>query len=119
MPADQIYRAAEILVDDCLLQPNILRANDGRPVLQLCDVRGIGKPNSGPQDNTIDHAAVRRFTDAIRTRARISLGEEVLMTMTTDNGLPKPEHGLDGSYCPGRWDRQLGSYENYVAKERR
>ncbi|WP_367130324.1 glycoside hydrolase family 99-like domain-containing protein [Saccharothrix sp. HUAS TT1] len=118
MPSDQITRAAQILVDDYLSQPNALRANDGRPMLQLCDVRGIGKPNSGPQDNTVDAAAVRHFTDAVRTRARATLGEEVLITMTTDNGTPEPEHGLDDSYCPGRWDHQRGSYENYVAGER-
>lgn len=118
MPADQISRAAEILVDDYLSQPNILRANDGRPILQLCDVRGIGKPNGGPADNTIDATAVRQFSDAIRNRARTTLGEEVMITMTTDNGVPQPQLGLDGNYCPGRWDHVTGSYENYVTKER-
>lgn len=117
MPADQINRAAEILVDDYLSQPNILRANDGRPILQLCDVRGIGKPNGGPVDNTIDATAVRQFSDAIRNRARTTLREEVMIMMTTDNGVPQPQLGLDGSYCPGRWD-PTGSYENYVTRER-
>lgn len=118
MPAEQIDRAAEILVDDYLSQPNILRANDGRPILQLCDVRGIGKPNDTSENNTIDNAAVRQFSDAVKTRARTRLGEEVMIMMTTDNGAPKPEQGLDGSYCPGRWSA-TGSYENYVAAERR
>jgi hypothetical protein len=118
MPSEQITRAAQILVDEYLAQPNILRANDGRPMLQLCDVRGIGKPNGGPPDNSIDAAAVRQFTDAVRARALTTLGEEVMITMTTDNGVPKPEHGLDGGYCPGRWDHQQSSYENYVAGER-
>ncbi|MGZ3144440.1 glycoside hydrolase family 99-like domain-containing protein [Lentzea chajnantorensis] len=118
MPSEQIDRAAEILVDDYLSQPNILRANDGRPMLQLCDVRGIGKVNDRPENDKsdeIDDAAVRRFTDAIRTRARATLGEEVMITMTTDNGFPGPQHGVDGSYCPGRF---TGSYEQYVAGER-
>ncbi len=119
MPADQIGRAAEILVDDYLSQPNVLRANDGRPVLQLCDVRGIGKPNDGTEDNQGDDAAVRQFSDTVRAHARERLGEEVLIMMTTDNGVPRPQQGLDGSYRPGRWDHATGSYENYVAGERR
>lgn len=119
MPTEQIDRAAEILVDDYLSQPNFLRANDGRPLLQLCDVRGIGKPNGGPEDNSINDTAVRRFADAVRTRARTRLGEDVMITLTTDNGIPRQALGLDGSYCPGRWDYATGSYENYVAGERR
>ncbi|MBM7861011.1 glycoside hydrolase family 99-like domain-containing protein [Lentzea nigeriaca] len=119
MPSGQIGQAADLLVNDYLSQPNILRANDGRPLLELCDVRGIGKPDGGPADNTINAEAVRQFSDAIRDRARTRLGEEVMIVLTTDNGIPKPELGLNGSYCPGRWDYATGSYENYVTAERR
>lgn len=109
MPAEQIDKAAKVLVDNYLTQPNFLRANDGRPVLTMCDTRGVA--NGTPDAN--DTEAVRQLTDAIRDRAREKLGEEILITRNADMGIDDAAAGFDGRQCQGQWDPSR-SYTHYV-----
>ncbi|WP_158882012.1 glycoside hydrolase family 99-like domain-containing protein [Amycolatopsis anabasis] len=110
VPAEQITKAANVLVDTYLTQPNYLRANDGRPIVGVCDARGIG---DGTPDR-IDPVATKRFTDAMRARAREKLGEEVLITL---NGVPPAGTGFDGSGCLGQFDESR-SYQRYADRQR-
>lgn len=109
LPEDQIDKAARVLVDEYLAQPNFLRANDGRPVLTICDTRGVG--DGTPDSNDVE--AVRRFTDAIRERARETLGEEILITRNADLAIDDAAAGFDGVQCQGQWDPSR-SYARYV-----
>jgi hypothetical protein len=113
LPADQIDRAAQVIVDNYLSQPNFLRANDGRKVLTVCDTRGIGAGSASQSDL----AQVRRFTDAIRAKARTQLGEDVLITRNTDLSLDTAAAGFDGRHCQGQWDPSR-SYQHYVDSQR-
>ncbi|WP_166677626.1 glycoside hydrolase family 99-like domain-containing protein [Amycolatopsis arida] len=109
LPQEQITRAANIIVDTYLTQPNYLRANDGRPILGVCDARGIGGENT-----TIDVAATKRFNDAVRERARQKLGEDVMIVL---NGGPPAGAGFDGGQCLGQFDESR-SYRAYVDTQR-
>ncbi|MEQ7127240.1 glycoside hydrolase family 99-like domain-containing protein [Actinopolymorpha sp. B11F2] len=113
LPAAQIDRAAHVLVDEYLAQPNYLRANDGRPILEICDTRGIG---SGSAEGS-DLPAVRQFTDAVRARAKAKLGEDVLILRNSDLGLDDTAAGIDGQQCQGQFDSSR-SYPRYVDNQR-
>lgn len=110
LPADQITKAADTIVDSYLGQPNYLRANDGRPIVEVCDDRGIGAGST----STVDTVATQQFIDAIRARARANYGEEVLIT---ENDQLPVTAGFDGTQVQGRYDASR-SYATYVANER-
>ncbi|WHT23164.1 glycoside hydrolase family 99-like domain-containing protein [Crossiella sp. CA-258035] len=110
LPAEQITKAANLIVDTYLTQPNYLRANDGRPILSVCDARGIGR---GTADG-MHVEDTRRFTDAVRARAREKLGEEVLITV--NGGVPAGT-GFEGSDCLGQFDSSR-SYQRYADNQR-
>ncbi|GAA2778474.1 glycoside hydrolase family 99-like domain-containing protein [Crossiella cryophila] len=110
LPLEQITKAANTIVDSYLTKSNYLRANDGRPIIGVCDARGVGNGTA-----TAPHVAdTRRFTDAIRARAREKLGEEVLITL---NGVPPAGAGFDGSDCLGQFDESR-SYQRYADNQR-
>ncbi|QWF77278.1 glycoside hydrolase family 99-like domain-containing protein [Amycolatopsis sp. CA-230715] len=111
IPDEQITKAANTLVDTYLTQPNYLRANDGRPIIGVCDARGIGNGSESGMDN----ADTKRFNDAIRARAKEKLGEDVLITL--NGGLPPAGTGFDGSQCLGQFDESR-SYQRYVDRQR-
>lgn len=111
LPEEQITKAANLIVDTYLTQPNYLRANDGRPILSVCDARGIGR---GSLTGGVHAEDTRRFTDAVRARARARLGEEVLITL---NGVPPAAAGFDGSDCLGQFDNSR-SYQRYADNQR-
>ncbi|HVX44386.1 MAG TPA: glycoside hydrolase family 99-like domain-containing protein, partial [Mycobacteriales bacterium] len=113
LPSDQITKAANTIVDSYLGQPNYLRANDGRPIISVCDTRGIG---NGTADG-MDTAATKAFTDAIRAEAQKKYGEDVLITLNADLGAPPANTGFDGSACQGQWDPSR-SYQHYVDNQR-
>ncbi|WP_252782013.1 glycoside hydrolase family 99-like domain-containing protein [Actinoallomurus rhizosphaericola] len=113
LPADQITKAADTIVDTYLGQPNYLRANDGRPIIEVCDDRGIGSGTA----NAVDTAAVRRFTDALRAEAKVKYGEDVLITLNDQLGVPSADSGFDGTQVQGRYDASR-SYQRYVDTER-
>ncbi len=113
LPAEQIDRAAQVIVDEYLSQPNFLRANDGRKLLTVCDTRGIG--NGSPTEN--DLAATRQFNDAVRAKARAQLGEEIMITHNADIGIDTAAAGFEGRQCQGQWDPSR-SYQRYVDHQR-
>jgi hypothetical protein len=113
LPAEQIDKAATTIVDTYLGQPNYLRANDGRPMIQLCDTRGIG----GGTTTAVDKAATKRFTDALRAEARARYGEDLLITMNADLGVPAADSGFDGTQCQGRYDATR-SYQHFADGQR-
>ncbi|MGH3715370.1 MAG: glycoside hydrolase family 99-like domain-containing protein [Micromonosporaceae bacterium] len=113
MPREQIETAATLIVTKYLSQPNFLRANDGRKVLQVCDTRGIG--NGSPNSN--DVSAVRAFNDAIKAKAKALLNEEVLITANADIGIDLSAAGFSGRQCQGQWD-STRSYKHYVDNQR-
>ncbi|MGH3734757.1 MAG: glycoside hydrolase family 99-like domain-containing protein [Micromonosporaceae bacterium] len=113
MPRDQIDKAASLIVTEYLSQPNFLRANDGRKVLQVCDTRGIGSGTGSSNDVT----AVRMFTDAIKSKARTLLNEEVMITANADIGIDLSAAGFSGRQCQGQWD-STRSYRHYVDNQR-
>jgi hypothetical protein len=110
LPTDQITKAANLIVDTYLTQPNYLRANDGRPIINVCDARGIGNGTS----KQLDTVATRQFTDALRARARAVLGEEILITFLD---VPPANAGFDGTQCLGQYDTSR-SYQTYVNNQR-
>lgn len=110
IPTDQYALVADKLIGTYLSQPNYLRANDGRPIVWLCDTRGIGSGAS---------ADVRGFVDTVRARARAALGEEILVLAHQDLGLQLGSVGADGSYCAAPYAAvRAGSYARYVAGQR-
>jgi glycosyl transferase family WbsX/uncharacterized protein DUF5648 len=113
MPDDEITKAADTIVDSYLGQPNYLRANDGRPIVEVCDTRGIGDGTT----SSVDTAATKQFTDAIRAEAQAKYGEDVLITENDQLGVPAAGSGFDGSQVQGRYD-STRSYQHYVDSER-
>ena len=110
IPTDQYAVVADRLVDTYLSQPNYLRANDGRPIVWLCDSRGIGSGSN---------ADVRSFVDTVRARARAALGEELMVLAHQDLGLPLEPVGADGNYCAAPYAAvQARSYTGYVQHQR-
>ncbi len=108
IPVEQYGQAADAIVG-YLRQPNYLRANDGRPIVWLCDSRGLGSGST---------ADVRGFTDAVRAKARAAIGEDVLILAHRDLGLDLPAAGADGSYCGARPEAVGLSYRRYVDEQR-
>lgn len=108
VPAAQFGTVADRLVRDYLSQPNYLRANDGRPLLELCDTRGIGSGST---------ADVLAFVNAVRAAARGIMGEEILVLVHRDLGLDPASIGVEGPYCGARVDGMGGSYQRYVATQ--
>jgi hypothetical protein len=108
MPSNEITTAAKTLVDTYLGQSDYLRANDGRPIIELCDTRGIG-------DGTT--ASTKQFTDALRAEALSKYGEQLLITQNDQLGVPASGAGVDGTQVQGRYDASR-SYATYLANER-
>ncbi|MQA75149.1 MAG: hypothetical protein GEU88_12530 [Solirubrobacterales bacterium] len=108
IPVEQFDRVANLLARKYLSRPNYLRANDGRPILEICDSRGLGSGSD---------ADVRAFVDAVRDAARRALGEEILVLGEWQLGLD-PATGAEGRYCGARVSRPAGSYRTYVDTHR-
>ncbi|GLY85932.1 glycoside hydrolase family 99-like domain-containing protein [Actinoallomurus iriomotensis] len=113
LPEDQIDKAAKTIADEYLGQPNYLRANDGRPMIQVCDTRGIGDGTA----TSVDAEATKRFTDALRTEARNEYGEDLLITLNADLGVPASGSGFDGTQCQGQYDTSR-SFQHYADDQR-
>src|SRR5262249_2464814 len=64
-----------------------------------------------------DKAATKRFTDALRAEARARYGEDLLITMNADLGVPAADSGFDGTQCQGRYDATR-SYQHFADNER-
>lgn len=109
IPVSQYGAAIRTIVDRYLTQPNYLRANDGRPIVGICDTRGIG--SGSPAD-------VKAFSDGLRARARTVLGEEILVISNRELGLDIGSYGIQGEYCSARFATVHGSYREYVQTQR-
>jgi hypothetical protein len=112
VPVADHGRVADILVDDFLALDNTLRTNDGRKIVTICDARGIG-------DGTPRQIA--GFVDAVRTRARARLGEEVYVMINQAGFDPRqvPQAGADGAYCTTDGPAiTRGTYAGYLAGQR-
>lgn len=105
IPRSQFAAAARTLADQYISQPGYVRANDGRPIVWICDTRGIGSGST---------ADVRAFTDALRARA----GEDLLVIANRDLGGDLPASGIDGQYCTAAFETVGGSYRRYVGEQR-
>jgi hypothetical protein len=83
----------------------------GRPIVWLCDTRGLGSGSA---------ADVRAFTDTLRSRARQRLGEELLIISNRDLVVDRAATGVDGQYCSARFEAAdiAGSYRRYVDGQR-
>jgi hypothetical protein len=111
-------RVAQSIVDRYLNQPNYLRDNEGRPILQLCDHRGIG--DAAP-DSAQQLAQARDFVGRVREAARQRLGEELLVLgsdqlMLSSGGRQNPlvtAIGADGTSCTVDPTRP-NTYHGYV-----
>ncbi|GAA4983678.1 hypothetical protein HD597_000224 [Nonomuraea thailandensis] len=103
---------AKRLADTFLNQPNYLRANNGRPILHLCDRRGLGDGSDTDTDTD-----TRAFVDAVRQEAKATLNEDVLVLgyweAMLDPTTPA-RWGADGAYCGVRIDH-VKRYSDYVA----
>lgn len=112
IPADQFDAAAEALVTKYLSQENVLRANDGRKVLSLCDTRGLGDGSNGD---------VADFIAAVREQARAELDEELYVSISypAHSAGEIPTVDGDGAYCTTDSAAVEGqSYEAYLAGQR-
>jgi hypothetical protein len=109
IPKDDFTTVAKRFVSEFFSEPNYLRANDGRPVLGICDRRGLG---SGSDADTGE------FIAAVRHQAKALLGEDVLVLgyweAMLDPAAPS-RWGADGAYCGVRIDH-VKSYAEYIAK---
>jgi Glycosyltransferase WbsX/Repeat of unknown function (DUF5648) len=112
---------AGIMVDRYLSQPNYLRDNDGRPILQLCDQRGIG---DAAAYSDAQLAQVKTFVQDVRSLARQKLGTDILV-ITYDGEMLRPgtgpnpiatASGADGTSCMANPDIPSNdTYQHYVA----
>lgn len=105
IPRAQFDAATSVIADQYLSQAGYVRANDGRPIVWICDTRGIGDGSASD---------VRAFTDALRARA----GEDLLVIVNRDLPVARGAAGIDGEYCTARVDPVGRSYERYVAEQR-
>lgn len=110
IPASQFGDATTKMVDAYLKQPNYLRANNGQPVVWLCDTRGLG---SG------DAADVSSFVSMLRSKTQAALGVQPLVLVNQDLGITPSSIGADGDYSAADYAASLtNSYADYVNGQR-
>ena len=88
-----------------LTVPNALKTADGRPIVELCDTRGIGSGSA---------ADVRAFVDALRNAVRQKAGKEIMVLAHSDLVLDRPAAGVDGLFCGARVESVGTSYARYA-----
>jgi len=103
------YKQAVQTIAGYVAEPNYLRANDGRPIVELCDTRGLG---SGSE------ADIKAFVDAVRAAVLERTGEKILVLVHRDLGLDPGPLGANGRYCGARIDTVGQSYKRYVNEQR-
>lgn len=93
-----------------LSQPNYLRANDGRPVVWLCDTRGIGSGSN---------ADVTSFVTMLRDKTKAALGTDALVVANQDLQLNPGSINADGDYCGAPYNATLDHlYQDYLNGQR-
>jgi hypothetical protein len=110
IPASQFGAATTTMVNNYLTQPNYLRANNGQPIVWLCDTRGLG---SG------DTADVTSFVQMLRTKVAAALGVQPLILVNQDLGIAPSSIDADGDYSAAEYAATLkDSYQDYVSGQR-
>lgn len=112
IPTAQYGKVADTITTKFLAQPNTLRTNDGRKILNICDARGLGDGST---------AQIKSFVDTVHQTARAKLGEDVYVMINQSGFDPKqvPAVAADAAYCttdgPGVESR---SYAGYLTNQR-
>jgi hypothetical protein len=109
IPAEQ-FDAATTQFVSYLSQPNYLRANDGRPIVWLCDTRGIGSGSD---------ADVTSFVTMLRDKTQAALGTDALVVANQDLQLDPSSINADGDYCGAPYNATLDHlYQDYLNGQR-
>ena len=110
IPVSQYDDATTTMVNDYLTQGNYLRANNGEPIIELCDTRGLG---SG------DTADVKSFVDMLRAKTDAAVGMEPEVLVNQDLGITPSTIDADGDYSAAEYSATLkNSYQDYVNGQR-
>jgi Glycosyltransferase WbsX len=110
IPVSQFGDATTTMVSDYLTKTNYLRANNGSPIVWLCDTRGLG---SG------DTADVSSFVSMLRGKIQTALGVQPMILVNQDLGLNPSSIGADGDYSASDYAASLtDSYQDYVSTQR-
>lgn len=122
LPKSDFNKAAQSIVDKYLGKKNYLRDNSGRPIVQLCDHRGIGDAKA---DSAKQSQQTVQFEKILRKKAKSQLGENLLM-LGNDNLMRSSKQGtnglvsrlkLNGTACMGFFDGNgPKSYSTYMRK---
>jgi len=112
IPTEQYGKVADVLTTTYLAQPNTLRTNDGRKILNICDARGLGDGST---------AQIKSFVDTVRQTAEAKLGEDVYVMINHGGFDPKqvPAAGADAAYCTTDGPAvESRSYDTYLNGQR-
>jgi hypothetical protein len=110
IPVSQYGDAATKMVNSYLTQANYLRANDGRPIVWLCDTRGLG---SG------DTADVKAFVDTLSSKTKAALGIAPLVLVNQDLQIAPSSIDAGGDYSAAEYRATLDhSYQDYLNGQR-
>lgn len=110
IPVSQYGDATTAMVNSYLKQPNYLRANNGQPIVWLCDTRGLG---SG------DSVDVTSFVDMLRSKTQAALGVQPQILVNQDLGIAPSSIDADGGYSAADYAASLtDSYQDYVNGQR-
>ncbi len=107
IPRADFPQVTQILAN-YLTVPNALKTADGRPIVELCDTRGIGSGSA---------ADVRAFVDALRAAVKAKTGSpnaQIMVLSHMDLGIDRPAAGVDGVFCGARVESVDMSYARYA-----
>ncbi len=110
IPVSQYDAATTQMVNAYLKQPNYLRGNDGRPIVWLCDTRGLGSGST---------ADVKSFVDLLRSKTQAALGIAPMVLVHQDLGIAPASIDADGEYSAAQYSATLDhSYQDYLNGQR-
>jgi|GEM_PF-1386432 len=102
------FQAAATAFASYTSQPNYLTTQDGRPIIFLCDVRGIGSGSATDVNN---------FVSLLQQAVKAKTGQNPYILEHSDYGLPTAsQYTGDGYTCLNMYGYvSAGSYSNYVS----
>jgi hypothetical protein len=110
IPVSQYGDATSQIVNSYVAQSNYLQANNGAPIIDLCDTRGLG---SG------DTADVKAFVDLLRSKVDAAVGLQPLILVNQDLGITPSAIDADGDYSGADYAATLQNrYQDYVQEQR-
>jgi hypothetical protein len=116
LPESQFAAAASDFAS-LTTQPNYLTTQDGRPMIFMCDSRGVGVSNGGTTPGTI--AQQNRFLGELRADVVADTGKDPYILINSDFSGPEETRQLNGdAYTCINIGRYVvsGSYREYVEK---